>query len=181
MTTHFIDISRRLKNNTRVKLLLLETHSKDHGYEMSYKVNSGINEVTGYGITLLNKLEMFPENMLDMAQTVSLSLRESKNDSLETIKEKKKNLLMKEFYKGMAEIGHSKYSKKNMIAAIKNLEFKFIKNMAKLRNIQQVNAESSMTDSSIADSSMTTDNISVTRAVLDTDTTSMLIDFNLKS
>lgn len=181
MTTHFIDISRRLKDNTGVKLLLLETHSKDHGYEMSYKVNSGINEVTGYGITLLNKLEMFPENMLDMAQTVSLSLRESKNDSLETIKEKKKNLLMKEFYKGMAEIGHSKYSKENMIAAIKNLEFKFIKNMAKLRNIQQVNAESSMTDSSIADSSITTDNISVTRAVLDTDTTSTLIDFNLKS
>ncbi|GMG11891.1 unnamed protein product [[Candida] boidinii] len=176
MTTHFIDIARRLNNNVGVKLLLLETNSKDHRYEMSYKVSSGINGITGYGITLLNKLEIFPEDMLAMAQNVSRSLRESKKDSLETIKRKKKNLLMKGFYTGMAEISHSKYSKENMIAAIKNLEFKFIKDMAKLRKIQHVNDEFS-----ISDNSLTANSISVHKTVLDTDTTTTLIDFNLKS
>ncbi|GMG18744.1 unnamed protein product [[Candida] boidinii] len=83
---------------------------------------------------------------------------------------------MKGFYTGMAEISHSKYSKENMIAAIKNLEFKFIKDMAKLRKIQHVNDEFS-----ISDNSLTANSISVHKTVLDTDTTTTLIDFNLKS
>jgi DNA mismatch repair protein MSH4 len=126
--THFVDIPKIFENKPGIfELHMGVTNSEE--LKQTFKIQPGINWISGYAIQMVEKKKLFPQNILDEAKSVSMKLKIAKdsaliNDKLRS-KQSAQNKLILNYYEMLNHIVHN-VPDSELFAMLSVLENEFV-------------------------------------------------------